>query len=54
MQFHLMTLLEISHFNKNGDLLFRKNNIKNILHAEGEEYILNCYLLVSVYTTTTA
>jgi hypothetical protein len=42
MQFHLMTLLEISHFNKNGDLLFRKNNIRNILHAEGEEYILNC------------
>lgn len=42
MQFHLMTLLEISHFNKFGELLFKKENIKNILHQEGEQYILGC------------
>jgi hypothetical protein len=40
MSFHLMTVLEISHFNKNGNILFKKNNLKNVLHSQGEEYML--------------
>jgi hypothetical protein len=35
-----MTVLEISHFNKNGNILFKKNNLKNVLHSQGEEYML--------------
>lgn len=36
-----MRLLDISHFSENGDLLFNKKNIDNILHLQGEEFILN-------------
>jgi hypothetical protein len=35
-----MKVLEICHLNKKGELLFKNNNINNILHAEGEEFIL--------------
>lgn len=40
MNLHLMRLLEISHFSKQGELLFNKKNIDNILHLQGEEFIL--------------
>ena len=40
MTFHLMTILEVFHTNKFGEILFKKNNLKNTLHTEGEEYIL--------------
>lgn len=41
MNLHLMKLLEISHFSENGDVLFNKKNINNILHLQGEEFILS-------------
>lgn len=40
MNIHLMKILEVSHFSKNGDLLFNKKNIDNILHIQGQEFIL--------------
>jgi len=40
MSFHLMTVLEINHIDKNGKILYKNSNLKNILHKEGEEYIL--------------
>lgn len=40
MNLHIMKVLEFCHFNKDGKVLFKKNNINNILHAEGEEFIL--------------
>lgn len=40
MNLHIMRVLDVSHFDKNGKLLFNKNNIDNILHSEGEEFIL--------------
>lgn len=40
MSFHLMTVLEINHLDKNGQILYKNSNLKNILHSEGEEYIL--------------
>ena len=40
MNFHLLEILEIKHFDKNNNLIFSKNNIKNTLHKQGEEYIL--------------
>lgn len=40
MNFHLLEILEIKHFDKNDNLIFSKNNIKNTLHKQGEEYIL--------------
>jgi hypothetical protein len=35
-----MTVLEINHLDKNGKILYKNSNLKNILHTEGEEYIL--------------
>lgn len=35
-----MTVLEVSHKNQLGEVLFNKYNLKNTLHAEGEEYFL--------------
>lgn len=40
MNLHIMKVLEVSHFNKNGDILYREENLNNILHAQGEEFIL--------------
>jgi hypothetical protein len=35
-----MKVLEISHLSKEGSVLFNKKNINNILHLQGEEFIL--------------
>lgn len=35
-----MKVLEISHFNKNGETLYQEKNINNILHSQGEEFML--------------
>ena len=40
MNLHIMKVLEVSHFSKNGEVLFNKKNIDNILHLQGEEFIL--------------
>ena len=49
MKFNLMTVLEVSHHNEYGEVLFKKYNLKNILHSEGEEYILKT-LFTNDYT----
>jgi hypothetical protein len=36
----IMKILEVSHHNKNGALLWHSSNIRNVLHQEGEEFIL--------------
>jgi hypothetical protein len=40
MNLHIMKVLEVSHLSENGDLLFNKKNINNILHLQGEEFML--------------
>lgn len=40
MSLQLMEILEINHFNKNGDLLFNNKNVKNLVHKQGERYML--------------
>jgi hypothetical protein len=35
-----MRVLELSHLSEHGDVLFKTNNIDNILHVQGEEFIL--------------
>lgn len=40
MNFHLLKVLEIKHLDKNNKIKFVKNNINNLLHQTGEEYIL--------------
>ena len=40
MNFHLLKVLEIKHLDKNNKIKFVKNNINNLLHKTGEEYIL--------------
>lgn len=40
MNLHIMKILEICHFNENKQILFKKTNLDNILHGEGEEFIL--------------
>lgn len=37
---HLITIHEFKHFSKYGEILESRENIKNIIHLEGEEYIL--------------
>jgi len=49
MKFNLMTVLEVSHQNKHGEILFKKYDLKNIFHSEGEEYILGT-LFTNTYT----
>ena len=49
MKFNLMTVFEVSHRNKYGEILFEKYDLKNILHSEGEEYILKT-LFTNDYT----
>lgn len=36
----LMKVLEIEHLDENGKLLWKESNLNNLLHAEGEEFIL--------------
>jgi hypothetical protein len=36
----IMKILEISHLNKDGKILWQDTNILNLLHKEGEEFIL--------------
>jgi len=36
----LLKILEIQHLDKNGNILWEKHNIHNILHKDGEEYLL--------------
>lgn len=35
-----MKVLEIQHLDKNGKVLWRKENLHNLLHLQGEEFIL--------------
>lgn len=37
----IMKILEVKHINKNGRILYEEQNIKNILHISGEDFILN-------------
>lgn len=37
----IMKLIEVVHLNSDGEILFKQNNILNILHRTGEQYILN-------------
>jgi len=36
----LMTILEIEHTNSNGEVIWRDENLLNIFHTTGEEYLL--------------
>jgi hypothetical protein len=36
----IMTVLEIEHLNSSGEVLYREENIRNMLHHAGEEFIL--------------
>jgi len=36
----ILTIIEIEHRDSKGNLLWKKNNIKNILHQEGERFLL--------------
>ena len=36
----IMKIVEINHFNKNNELIWQAKNIRNILHQEGEEFVL--------------
>jgi hypothetical protein len=36
----LIKILEIQHLSKNGEVLWRSENIRNVLHSEGEEFML--------------
>lgn len=38
---HLLTVLDVQHINKEGDVLWEAKNLKNTLHLEGEEFILS-------------
>lgn len=38
---HVLHIEEISHLNKAGELLWKDKNLDNILHDEGEQYILS-------------
>lgn len=40
MNLHIMKVIEVCHFNKSGNCLYKNSNINNILHEEGEEFIL--------------
>lgn len=37
----LMKILDISHHDKNGNIIYKEENIHNILHRTGEELILS-------------
>lgn len=36
----LMKVLEIQHRDKNGNIVWQQNNIRNVLHLRGEEFLL--------------
>lgn len=40
MNVKIMKVLEIRHYDKNGSILFANKNIDNILHYEGEQFML--------------
>lgn len=40
MNLHIMKVIEVYHFDKKGHCLYKNTNINNILHGEGEEFIL--------------
>jgi hypothetical protein len=37
---HLLKILEISHLSKTGRIIWRANNLSNIFHNDGEEFML--------------
>lgn len=37
----LVRILEIEHRNKMGELLWKDNNLRNVLHVQGESFLLN-------------
>jgi hypothetical protein len=37
----LLKIIEIKHFDKDGNILWEAQNLKNILHDQGEQFILN-------------
>jgi hypothetical protein len=37
----LMKVVEVAHLDRNGKTLWQQNNIRNVLHAEGEAFILS-------------
>lgn len=43
----IMKLIEVVHTNSNGEILFKQNNVLNILHRTGEQYILNTVFIGS-------
>ena len=40
MNTRIMQVLEISHLDKYGKVLYQNSNLNNIIHTEGEEFIL--------------
>jgi hypothetical protein len=38
---HAIRIIEIQHLSKNGEVLWEQKNLKNILHTEGEEFLLS-------------
>jgi hypothetical protein len=38
----ILKILEINHFDVKGKLLYQNKNLDNILHKQGEEFILRC------------
>jgi len=40
MNLRIMKVLEINHINKHGDILYQNKNIGNLLHLQGEEFML--------------
>jgi len=40
MSFHLMTIIEIEHFDNKGKSIWKQENISNVFHEEGQEFLL--------------
>lgn len=45
----LMRVIELTHYGKNGEVLYRDKNLTNIFHTSGEEFILK-----AIFTGETA
>ena len=44
---HLLTILEIDHV-RNGEVIWQAENLKNVLHTQGEEYMLTALFKTTV------
>lgn len=49
---HLLTILEIDHV-RDGKVIWREENLKNVLHTQGEEYMLTALFKTTLLTVPT-